>query len=170
MSNPDNSLTREHLLSQLASSWNELQTYLASLTAEQLTQPTDAGGWTVKDHIIHLAMWEKAAAATLAGKSSREVMDIPLEIWEQGDDPINAVMQERYHHMPLDDVMQTFQQIHDALVAKLETMTTADLQLPYNHYQPDTSYEHPILQSMMASTVHHYHEHMPWMKAIVDGA
>lgn len=170
MHDHDNSLTRENLLRRLNLSWNELQTYLASLTEEQLTHPTDAAGWTGKDHIIHLAMWEKGGLALLEGKSKREVMDIPPETWEQGDDPINAVMQQRYHDMPLDDVMQTFRQIHEAMLKKLDTMTEEDLLLPYRHYQPDSNEERPIIWWVIGDTILHYRDHLPWIAAIVEKA
>lgn len=164
----DNSLTRENLLHQLESSWNELQTYLASLTEEQLIHPTDAAGWTVKDHAIHLAVWEKATIAMLEGKSKRETMDISPEIWEQDDDPINAVIQQRYHNMPIDEVMQTLQQTHEHLLKKLDTMTQKDLLLPYHHYQPASADQRPIIEYLSWDTTHHYRDHLPWMKAIVE--
>src|SRR4051812_40619286 len=103
MNDSNNSLSRENLLRQIELTWNELQTYLASLTEDQLTGPTDAAGWTAKDHIIHIAMWETAALAMLERKSKREAMDVPQEIWDQDDDPINAVIQQRYHDMPLQE-------------------------------------------------------------------
>jgi hypothetical protein len=169
MTDSANALTHENLLHQLEIGWNELQTYLSSLTEEQLTHPTDAAGWTVKDHIIHLAMFDKVELALLERKSRREALDIPPEIWEQGDDPINAVLQRRYHDMPLAEVMQTLKQNHERLLQKLNTMTDADFQLPYRHYQPDSTDERPLGQWFPWDTFYHYRDHMPWMAAIIAG-
>lgn len=163
----DSSLTREQFLSQLEASWNEFQNWIASLTEEQFTVPTDAAGWTVKDHAIHIAAWEKAALATIEGKSKREAMNITPEVWEQDDDPINAVIQQRYHNMPSNEVKQTLQQNHDLLLKKFDTMTEADFQLPYRHYQPKSTQENPIIRWLEWDTIGHYNDHLSWMKVIV---
>jgi hypothetical protein len=170
MSDFDAIATREALLRQLALSWNELQTYLASLTEEQLTVPKDAAGFSAKDHIVHIAMWEKAGLALLERKSKREVLDITPETWEQDDDAINAVLHERYHDMPLAEVMQTFRQYHEAMVKKLESMTDAELQLPHRHYKPDSTEDRPIILWVVGDTLNHYRDHLPWIAAIVGNA
>lgn len=163
-------LTRETLFAELEAAWNELQTTIASLTEDQLTRPTDAAGWTVKDHLIHIAIWESATLAMLHGKSKRETMDVSEEIWAQDDDPINAVIQQRYQHLPLAEVLQTLQANHDALVAHLNTLSEADLQRPYRHYQPTSTQEIPISNFVMWDTANHYRDHIPWMLAIAESA
>ena len=163
----DVSLSRDKLMNEIEASWNELQTYLTSLTEEQLTRRTDAAGWTVKDHVIHIAVWEYANLAMLEGKSKREVLEITPEVWEQDDDPINAVLQQRYHNMPLAEVMQTINQNHERMLNKLYTMTEADFQLPYSHYQPQSTNERAIIDFVMWDTVSHYRDHTGWIKAIV---
>jgi hypothetical protein len=161
-------LTRDELLQQIASTWNEFLTYLSSLTEEQLTRPTDAAGWTAKDHVIHVATWETATLALLNQKSKREAMDITLEVWEQDDDPINAVIQERYRDMPLDHVMYALRQNHERLLGKLDTMTEANLLLPYSHYRPEVDDQRPLIQWLPYDTTHHYRDHITWIKAIVE--
>jgi len=161
-------MTRVDLLRQLDESWNQLQTYLASHTEEQLTGAVDSAGWTAKDHIMHLAMWEKAGLALLEGKSKREAMDVSQETWQQDDDAINAVVQQRFGEMSLDEVMQTFRQYHEAMLRKLNSMSEEDLQLPYSHFQPDSTEERPIIGWAAVDTIYHYHDHLPWIAAIAD--
>src|SRR5262245_52108399 len=107
-------LTRDNLLTELDSTWDTFLTYIESLTPDQLTRPTDAAGWTAKDHVMHVAVFDKAARAILEGKSKREAVEVPLDVWETDeDDPINDFIQKRHHDLPLDEVMQTLRQNHE---------------------------------------------------------
>ena len=161
-------LNREPFMREFNESWNELLTYAKSLSEAQLTEPTDAAGWTAKDHLIHIAIWEKAEITSLNGGSKRETMDIPEDVWSGGDDPINAVIQERYKDMPLDEVMQILEDTHAELVKKFNSMTPEDFLLPYSHYQPTSTDERPIVEWLYWNTTYHYRDHLPWIKEIVE--
>jgi hypothetical protein len=115
-------------------------------------------------------MWASATLAMIEGKSKRETLNIPVDVWEQDDDPINVVMQERYRDMLLEQVMQTLRQNHERIVQKLNGMTEADLLLPYRHYQPQSSDERPIIDYVMWDIPNHYRQHIPWIRAIVEKA
>lgn len=161
-------LTKDQLLNDIAQKWDELHTFIASLTEEELMQPTDAGGWAIKDHLVNLAVWEQAAIAMLEGKDKREFLNISPDIWSQGEDVINAVLQQRYENLSGVEAKQLLEDTHQHLLDKLNEMTEAQLNLPYHHYHPTSSDERPIAQFIIWDVVWHYDEHLPWMKAIVD--
>lgn len=160
--------SKGELLTRMERGWNDFSTYLSTLTEEQLTTPTDAAGWTAKDHVIHLAVWEDSIHALLERQSRRERMGIDEAMWERGEfDEMNAVIQQRYQHMPLAEVLKTFQAIHQRLIAKIQSMSDEDLQLPYRHYQPDSDRDAPVWHWITGNTFGHYQEHQPWIAAIV---
>ena len=44
--------TKDELLEYLEQEWTDFHAYLQTLTETQLSVPTDAAGWTAKDHVI----------------------------------------------------------------------------------------------------------------------
>lgn len=161
-------ITTAELLNQMRQGWDDFHVYLNTLTDHQKLQLRDASGWTVKDHVMHLAVWEDGANALLERKPRREPMGLDQATWESGDyDRMNAVIQQRYKDKSWADVIQTFSNIHERLIAKIEILTDADLQRPYNDYQPGTTSEMPIAAAIMETSCAHYVEHRPWIEAIV---
>ncbi|MCZ2098089.1 MAG: maleylpyruvate isomerase N-terminal domain-containing protein, partial [Anaerolineae bacterium] len=77
--NPE--VTTAELLSRLQESWDSLQAFVGSLTDEQITRKTDTAGWTVKDHLMHLVVWEDGFDADISGEDRRERMGVPPEVW-----------------------------------------------------------------------------------------
>jgi uncharacterized protein (TIGR03083 family) len=148
--------------------WNELHAFLGTLSAEQLTGPTDAAGWTVKDHIIHMAAWENGLCGLLEGQPRWEAMGVDQATWESGFDQVNAIIQQRHRDMPLDEVLQSFQKSHARVLERVGSMTDEDLMRPYSHYQAGWDEERPIFGWIVGNTFGHYAEHKPWIEAIVD--
>jgi hypothetical protein len=149
---------------QVEQTWNELQQFYNGLTNEQLTVPTDAAGWTVKDHMVHLAVWETGLLGVLNGGTQNDRMNIDEAVWSQGeDDPINDVIQKRYQHLSLDESRAFVQRIHNEVMAKLDTLTDDDLKRQISPNKP-----YPIHEQIIGDTGNHYSEHIAWMRAIAD--
>lgn len=164
----EHNLTKAELLSRIQKGWDEFNAYLDDLTLEQLTQPRDAQGWSAKDHLMHIVMWEDDIYMVLTGQSRHDKMGIDLATWNAWNiDAQNAITQKRYKDKPLDEVRQLFREVHQRLMLKLETLTDADLRLFMHDYQPDTPADKPLIEKIMNDTYEHYAEHRPWMAAIV---
>lgn len=161
-------LTVDQLLSRIEIAWNDLNTFLSHLSAEQLTTPTDAGGWTVKDHVIHIAIWENGIRALLQQQSRREAMGISEDLWKgASSDELNAIIQAQHKDMPLDEVFKTSHEIHQQLIETLQAMTDEDLQRPYNFYDPELKRRRaPVVGWIEGNTFRHYKQHKPWIEAI----
>jgi hypothetical protein len=162
-------ITKADLLHQLQAGWDKVNTFLDGLTAEQKIKLTDAAGWTVKDHVIHMAAWEDGFTALLDKQDRRAYMDIDEATWKSGDDPINAVLQKRYKDLTWDEVMQKRQAIHDKLLQQINAMSDETLQAPYSTYNPVSKNQYAVNQLIGGSTFSHYEDHLPWMEAIAAG-
>lgn len=162
-------MPQAELVARIEEGFQNFNQYLDALTEQQLTQPTDAAGWTAKDHVIHLATWEDSILALLEGAAQWDRMNVDREIWKQGDDAINAVIQQRYQDMPLADVRRTFRENHQRVLDKLQSLPDEALHRPYNHYQPKSKQERPVILWIQGNTYQHYEAHQPWIVAIVAG-
>lgn len=159
----------ESLISKIEQGWDDFQAYINTLSEAQLTQPTDAAGWTAKDHLIHLAVWEDGIVAMLDKQRRYERMGVPQDVWSSGDfDAINEVIYQRHKAMSSGEVRATLQQVHGAMMAKLRTLTTADIHRPCTDYNPESTSDAPVIGWIVGDTYEHYAEHQPWIEAIVQ--
>ena len=160
-------ITVANLQARIAAGWQELQTFLGGLSHTQLTGPTDAAGWTIKDHAIHLSLWEKNILALLNSESRWASIDIDEAVWQQGFEAVNQILQQRYHELPLDEVFVTLETTHEALVARIAQFSDQDLLRPHREFQAGSANDAPIIGWIVGDTFDHYAEHLPWMQAIL---
>jgi hypothetical protein len=164
-------MNKAELLEKINAGWDEFQTYVATLSPADFTSNIDAAGWTVKDHMMHLAVWEDGIRALLDGQSRHHHMGLDDTTWETGDfDMMNAVIQQQHRDKPLDEVLAALRDAHTGLMAKLDTLSNDDLQRPYNTYQPDPKRVDPVINWIEGDTYAHYAAHQPWIAAIVAGS
>jgi hypothetical protein len=100
-----------------------------------MTAQQDAQGWTVKDHVSHLAAWERSARFLLQNKPRHQALGVDEALFRAGDeDKINTAIQEQQRDTPVADVLDRFRQEHGQLMVLLETLSDDDLQKTYGDY------------------------------------
>ncbi len=161
---------KPELLANIQNSWQELRQFIRSLSEEQLTKPTDPAGWTVKDHLIHLAVWEDGINALLAHQPRYVAMGLTKEVWDRdGFEEFNAIIQQQNKDLPLPEVLKRLEEVHNRLFATLQTLPYEELNRPYGYYQADDADDtSPVINRVIGNTYHHYGEHIPWMRTIAE--
>jgi hypothetical protein len=163
-------MTKDELMAQIDDEWAALTTYLETLAPEQWAGPCDAAGWTVKDHVIHIAVWEDGINALLHHQDRVAAMGLEMATWNSGDyDLMNEIIRQQHLAKSVDEVKTAAAKSHQAILDTLHNLSHDDLSLPYNHYTPDPERDGPVAAWVMGNTFEHYNEHLPWIQAIVAG-
>jgi len=159
-------LTKERLMERIEGGWAELDQLQASLGGMPDVGPEEAG-WSLKDHLAHIAAWELSLIALLTGGDRAAAVGVPADASET--DTINAVIHERLRRLTAAEVCALLRGTRAQLRNTLAPLTDADLALPYSHYQPRSEGEHsdqPVIGWILGNTVDHVREHADAMRAL----
>ncbi|MCW5876692.1 MAG: ClbS/DfsB family four-helix bundle protein [Anaerolineales bacterium] len=171
--NEDPAKLKEKLLTKIREGWKQLQDFIGGYTDEQLTTPTDAAGWTAKDHLIHLAVWQNGMTALLDKQPRRGAMGLSEELWDtlaRGYDEVNAAIQQQHEGLSIDEVRGALEESHQEFVARIEALPAEELVLPYKHFQPwAENREEPVIAYLAGNSFGHSEQHIPWMRTIIEG-
>lgn len=137
---------------------------LLELSDDQLDRPVEAaGGWSGRDLMGHVVLWQEAALAAAkdlaVGESSASMARIEAA-WAAGrGDEMNAEGLARFRAMPLDDVRAAFR-------------TTAGELRGYLTVVPEARWvKHAAHQEyFVGETLEHYEEHLKDLRAILGAA
>lgn len=168
--------TKSELLERLNQSWKKLERALEPLRDEQITSQRDRVGWSIKDHLDHLSVWEEGIAALLERKPRLTAMGLDAAATEGlgGEtlfDEMNAKIRERTKSRSLSETRTALRASREHLVRALDGLRDADLFRGYSYYQPDETGEEsskPIMDWVVNNSSGHYLEHLPWMQAIAS--
>jgi len=162
---------KAELLERIEAARAALDQAIGQLSDAQLVAPGPYEGWSVKDHLAHLAAWEQGIAALLQGRPRYAAMGVDEPTYlTAGTDAINAAVYERNKDGPLREVLADFRQTQRDLLAALAALSDADLLKTYSHYQPDEPGKdrgEPVLKWIVGNTYEHYAEHQAWIEALV---
>lgn len=145
------------LLAVIEKEWQALMRVVERLTPEQMTTP-DAGGWSPKDNLAHLAAWMRYMKDSYLNKMpAHEAMDIEPEKFKQLDENgINAVLFERNRERPVLDVLEGLNLTYVDVMDTLKMMPFADLMKPLRESGPD---KRLVIESVLGNTSEHFAEH-----------
>jgi hypothetical protein len=160
---------KAELIKEIDRTWPELNTALDRLTETQMTTIRDAEGWTVKDHITHIAAWERSVVFFLQGKPRHEGLGVGEKLYLEDDDDINAVIQRQTKDLASAEARTQLRDVHGQLLNLLQPLSDEDLQKPYRHYLPDEPGEGEgpmVFFVIYGNTAGHFEEHLGWIEAL----
>lgn len=157
-------LTKEQLVERIEGGWAELDRLQAGL--DDAPNPGAAGGgWSLKDHLAHIAAWELSLVALLTGDDREAAVGVPAGAVET--DSINAIIHERLRGLTAAEVRALLRGTRAQLRDALAPLTDADLVRPYSHYQPHEEGENrPVIGWILGNTADHVAEHVDAMRAL----
>ncbi len=149
--------SKAELLEHIQREWTALWAVIDALNAEQMLQ-ADAGGWSIKDNLAHLAEWERFIINNqFEGQAPAEAIKIEQVILEKLDEAgMNAVLLARNQARPLTDVLADLRQTHARLLAALDQTSDAALQKETRSIGPKSE---AVMVWVVYNTYEHYAEH-----------
>lgn len=167
----ESNTTKAELKAAIASAWEALWAYLSQRTPEELTGLQDAEGWTVKDHLAHLAAWEQSVSAMFQGQPRHQALGIDLALYQSEDfDAQNAVIQQQRKDLTLQETLDQMRSAHSELMDHLESISDADLNRPADQLYPEIMAGETRApgQIVFANTAEHYAEHLGWIRTLCE--
>ena len=148
---------KTELMSVIKREWNLLMDVVSKLDETQMTTP-DAGGWSPKDNLAHIAEWMNSLIGYhMDNRPPEEVMGLTRDQTKDWDmEVINPVLFERNKDRSIDDVLSWLKSVYADLIAKLDAMSFDELLAPRHADDPE---KRPLLLWVIGNTSDHFAEH-----------
>jgi hypothetical protein len=161
------------LVGRIRVAYGAVEQSLAGLSEAQLAAPGPDGGWSIKDHLAHLAVWRRSLIALLEGGDRAAAIGLNQETGSEivnadDIDDLNAFLYQCNHDRAPGEVLADFREAQERVLAIVGQMSDADLAKPYAHYQPgdaDAS-QQPVIGWIAGNTYDHDEEHLATMQAL----
>src|ERR1700730_13873039 len=159
-------MEKDQLLERIERSWASLDELVAGLTEAQLATP-GTEGWSVKDHLAHLAAWNLSMVALFEGRdrdAALGISDGPGEL-----DSANEVLHRRHRALVMDEVKALQLGSREMVREALARLSDADLSRPYAYFQPNDpgpDGAQPVLGWITGNTDEHADEHAGYIRGL----
>jgi uncharacterized damage-inducible protein DinB len=154
-------------MQRIEAAWSELVSLVNQLEEAGGLSQIGADGWTIKDHVAHIAAWEHSLLALIEGQDRESAIGLSKAV--EGIDNENEAIRKLHETDTADEALGYFRDSHSRLVAALGKLSDADLQKPYSHYQPsDPDEKRPVVGWVAGDTYEHYAEHIDWINQLLS--
>ena len=163
--------SRAELHAEIDTAWSELDIFLAEVV-EATPAAKDANGWTVKDHVTHMAIWGDSVAVLFRGGYRHEALGISEDVYSTASfDEINEIIRQREGRIALSQAIRLLRDMHGELMRGVESLPDADLGRAVRDVFPlaPRTDDRFVADFIHENTAAHYSERLPWMRKLVKG-
>jgi hypothetical protein len=159
---------KEALLARIQQSRASLEAQITPLSAEQLAAPGPDGGWSVKDHLYHLATWQQVQLARMQGRPEWAVVELDEATYRaaitSAEDfrDINAIIERRGKDFAPDAVLAHFRDACAQLLDEVNRWAYADLLTPVRPDGPT------VLKQLSGDSYEHDDEHLRMLRQMLS--
>ena len=107
----------------------------------------------------------------LRGEPRYEGLGISKDLFLNGsEEAINDAIYEHYANLPPQEALKELRDVHEQMMALLQTLPEADLYKPYGAYAANEGAKDgpPVINYINGNSAEHYAEHLPWIEALVS--
>jgi hypothetical protein len=145
-------------LARFDQAWSTLDKTVQGLGEHELTEIRDPAGWSAKDHLMHVAVWEQALLAKLDGRARHEALGLDASTEGSEDwDALNAQIFAATRERSLRDVLEMLRATHAKTRGEIASLTTAGAAAP-------------AAEAFLADVpgyAEHYEQHGGWIRELV---
>ena len=160
---------KSELIARIQEGRAALDALIGALSPEQAVAPSLDGGWTVKDHLAHLAAWQCVAYLRVIGHAhyEHEVFGMdPARYATSNEDDLNAAVYQSCKDRTLAEVRASFEQAFQQVLGALAHVRSEDLQ---SQAHPDDPQRGTLAGTVAGNTYEHFDEHAGWIRAALHG-
>jgi hypothetical protein len=157
-------MDKAELISSIRRDRAALEALVSSLGEARLTTRESDAGWSVKDHLSHVAAWERMIIAHLRDGSDADVAGMDAAAYATPTlDELNDLIYHRSRDRGVAETLREFREAHRAIVSFIAEMPEERLATLYWDDDPSAR---QVLDKIAGDTYLHYREHAGWISEL----
>ncbi len=150
-------MNKSHLIEAVTNGRQRFEATLSQLDEDQMTTPSLESGWSVKDVLAHIQVWETRMVSWLEDVQRGEIPQmLPSGMTWDDLDQMNEAIYLEYRDKPLVEVLAEFRQSFPKALELVKSISEEDLINPDRFEWREGK---PLWFIVAANTFWHYEEH-----------